>query len=347
MRAVKTRLLWFVKGLFAPYYRTILRLSQALGLIGSFFDRSNPELDVVFVVPPEQSGWILEGIAREIAKYFPGKLAFHGSVTRLPPAKAYFFVHFSLLPKAYKLNPSLWRRRVFVWHTHPRDDLGISEGELTYVLRKAALIFCACSEHARQLVANGLSPDRVKFVIGGADPDRFLSHRRGGGTVGFCSAYYPRKAPDTLFRIVQLMPNTNFLLIGRGWQDYKRFEELTSLPNFRYLEAQYSAYPSLYGQMDVFVSVSQLEGGPIPLIEAMMSNVVPVCSRTGFGPDVIQHEVNGFLFDVNARPEEVCSLIVQAQQLNYDVRSTVLHCSWENFGTKVSALMGFVPNTSE
>ena len=37
----------------------------------------------------------------------------------------------------------------------------------------------------------------------------------------------------------------------------------------------------------------------------MMSNCVPVASKTGFCPDIINHGQNGFLFDINAGYKEV------------------------------------------
>ena len=126
-----------------------------------------------------------------------------------------------------------------------------------------------------------------------------------------------------------------------GWNNYARFGEMQQLSNFEYLEAAYHDYPTFYSQMDVFVSPSTLEGGPIPLIEAMMANVVPVASRTGFAPDIIRHGENGYLFDTSAPPEVVCELIERAFVLKGDIRSTVLAYSWDRFAENVVASMGF------
>ena len=109
------------------------------------------------------------------------------------------------------------------------------------------------------------------------------------------------------------------------------YESLSGLKNFTYLEGDYHEYPSYYSQLDVIVSMSELEGGPIPILEGMMSNVVPVASRTGFAPDVIRHGQNGFLFDVDASIEVVNELISQALSLSSDVRPTVLAYTWKNF----------------
>ncbi|MFT6437567.1 MAG: glycosyltransferase involved in cell wall biosynthesis [Candidatus Azotimanducaceae bacterium] len=302
-----------------------------------------PHLDLVFVVPSSQRGWILEGIAKEIAAEFTGACAFHYATSGLPPAKAYFFVHYSALVSAYRRNPSLWRRKVFVWYTHPREDLDIDPAELNFLFRQVDRIFCSCSQFVNRLVADGVSQGRVAYVPGGADPDLFTSHSRGSGKVGFCTAYYERKSPSTIIDIVRLMPARQFILLGRRWANFPRFDELTDLPNFEYIETDYANYPAFYASLDVFVSVSMLEGGPIPLVEAMMSNVVPVASHTGFAPDLIRQGQNGFVFAVDAPPQVICEFIEQAANLQDDVRATVEHCSWSIFAATIHHQMGFGP----
>jgi glycosyltransferase involved in cell wall biosynthesis len=330
-----------LRHILSRYHREAYALSRALGRMTELAGRGAPSLDVVFVVPREQSGWILEAIAREIARRFRGSSAFHNRLTALPPAKVYFFVHYSSLPVAFKLNPALWHRKVFVWYTHPRDDFGLAEDELLFALSRSTRIFCTCTAFVSFLRDKGISPERLTCVLGGADPVLFRPHERRSGKVGFCTAYYARKAPDRLLQIVTKLPHRRFLLVGRGWQQYERFEELSALPNFEYVEAAYADYPALYDQMDVFVSPALLEGGPIPLIEAMMANVVPVASRTGFAPDLIRHGENGYLFDTDAPPELVCDLIERAFLLKEDIRSTVLDYSWDCFAGNVLSLMGF------
>jgi glycosyltransferase involved in cell wall biosynthesis len=331
--------------LASRYYRTAFGIARLCGNAIGIFRRRAPAIDLVFVVPEEQRGWILEGIAKEIARYFPGTYRFHRSLRSLPDAKAYFFAHYSSITYAYKLNPHLWRRSVFVWYTHPRDDLRISEREMHYILKRATLIFCTCRSFVQRLHDKGVP--RAVCVLGGADPKLFFPRDRGGGKVGFCTAFYARKRPDRVLEIVRSMPHRQFLLLGRHWDQYEKFPELRSMPNFEYVETTYDQYPRLYGQMDVFVSPSELEGGPVPLIEAMMSNVVPVASKTGFAPDVIRHGENGFLFETDAPVEVVCDLIDRAMMLTLDVRMTVLDCSWKAFSEKIIELMGFGPAQAE
>lgn len=293
--------------------------------------------DLVFVIYPGNKGWILEAICQEIANFFPGKVSFHYAFDYLPAAKAYFFSHYSLLPLCLRKNPWIVQSQLLVWYTHPKslEDVGVSNTELYSALNQADSVICTCSQFMNFLEKEGVEAHRLTYILGGADPNLFRGHHRRLGKVGFSTAYYPRKSPNLILEIVQKMPHRQFLLLGKRWQEYQHFDDLIGLENFCYVEAPYADYPRYYEEMDVFVSPAKLEGGPIALIETMMCNVVPVASRTGFAPDLIEHGENGFLFDTDSSAEAVCPLIDKAFDIQADIRKTVEHLSWKNFSLEV------------
>ncbi len=298
---------------------------------------SDKSYDLVFVIH-DAKGWILEGICREIATYFPGNYFFAYSLTELPQAKAYFFAHYSFLPIALKQNSTLWQSKLLVFYTHPKDISRNSE-ELIYTLNESTKVICMCSEFAELLKNHGVNSKKTTFILGGADPAIFQPHQRSNGAVGFCTAYYARKSPDLIFNISKSMPHRKFILLGKNWDQYERFEELLALQNLSYIQAPYPDYPKYYAEMDVFVSPAKLEGGPIPLIEAMMCNIVPVASKTGFAPDIINHGENGFIFDIDSSCEVVCELIDKAFNIQADISKSVEHLSWRNFSLEVQKLL--------
>lgn len=303
--------------------------------------RTEYEYDLVFVFySPEKGGrgWILEAICKEIANYYPGKTCFHYSQSSLPYAKAYFIIHYSLVPETLKRNPHIWGSKLLVWYTHPKQT-GYSDQELAYALNRLTQVICSCSQFARLLNSKGVEKDKTTCVLGAADTNLFKYHERLNGVIGFCTAYYSRKSPQLTLDIIKSMPHRKFILLGRNWNKYDKFEELINLPNLSYIEAPYDDYPKYYAQMDVFVSPAKLEGGPIPLIEAMMSNAVPVASKTGFAPDIINHGENGFLFDVDSPTEVVCELIEKAYQVNTNIRKTVEHLTWERFSREIQKFL--------
>ena len=297
------------------------------------------EYDLVFVIFGFAKNWILEAICKEIATYFPGKYHFHYSENNIPPAKAYFIAHYSFLPACLKQNSHMWGSKILVWYTHPRNDLSISNEELIYVLNKTTKVICTCSKFVQLLIDQGLKSERVTYILGAADPNIFQSHQRHHGAVGFCTAFYYRKEPERIFNIIKIMPHRKFILLGKGWEKYEKFPEMRSLPNFDYVEAPYSDYPKYYALMDVFVSPAKLEGGPIPLVESMMCNVVPVASNTGFSSDLIVHGENGFIFDIDNSIEDICNLIDQSFAIKTDIRKTVKNLSWQNLSLQVQQLL--------
>jgi glycosyltransferase involved in cell wall biosynthesis len=292
------------------------------------------QYDFAFVIHENARGWILEAICKEIAAYYKGNYTFAYDVAHLPPAKAYFYAHYSFFPTALKENPHIWNSKHLVFHTHPKD-IGISQEEFNYVFNQATKMICMNSAFAKQLIADGLKESKVTYAIAGADMNMFYHHERGNGAVGFSTAYYDRKDPDRILTVIKTLSHRKFILIGKNWDQYNRYEELRALPNLEYVELTYKEYPAYYAKMDVFVSPAMLEGGPIPLIESMASNVVPVASRTGFAQDLITDGVNGFTFDINSSAEEICQLIEKAFELKTNIRETVTKYTWERFSKQI------------
>jgi glycosyltransferase involved in cell wall biosynthesis len=297
-------------------------------------------LDLAFVTPPASApAWILDGICREVAARLPGvRTTIHPLGQSLPGAARYFFSHFMFFIDSLRRLSHVHHARSYVFATHlEAEKYGVPDALVARLLSRATLVFCMNQELLETFAALGVPRDRLTTLVGACSASTFQPHSRvADGKVGFCSAFYGRKSPDTVLEIVRAMPHRRFLLLGKGWRNYARFAELAGLPNFEYVEAGYADYPGYYAQMSAFVSVSQREGGPVPLLEAMMSNVVPVASRTGFAPDVIEHGRNGYLFAVGAGTPEICGLIDRAFELETDVRATIGHCDWEPYTARIA-----------
>ena len=329
---------------------TVLSFSKVHWFIKYLIRRSSIEIsdveivDVVFVMPPvNQPGWILEAICREIGVRLAGCTVSYCHIgERLPRARYYFFSHYMYYLQALLTRYSMYLGQVYVYATHLEPlKHDINSNTLARILSNADGVFCMNSNLKKMLNELGVPSDKLCVVVGAADCKQFQPHNRNAwGKVGFSAAYYWRKSPDMVLEIVRMMPKRLFILIGKGWENYPYFAKLMAEPNFNYINTEYKQYAKHYNTMSVFVSVSQLEGGPIPLIEAMMSNVVPVVSRTGFAPDIIQHGENGFLADVNASAAEYCELIEKAFELQSNIRESVLSCDWNFFVIRIKNFMG-------
>lgn len=293
--------------------------------------------DWLFVAPKDSKGWILDAICREIGGRQPGSWDVAYNPKTLPDAGTYFFAHYWNYLDHLKRNPHIQQRRTLVWYTHPREIPYSIEEQLEGYSKATKIVF-TCSEYLNDWIDKGLDPARAVVVLGGADPHLFRGHVRGAGCVGLSSSFYERKNPEALLDVVRAMPDRRFVLVGRNWEQFARFGELSACANFEYLTASYAEYPAIYAQFDVFLSLAMLEGGPIPVLEAMTENVVPVASRTGFCPDLIRHGENGFLFDVGAPASTIAPLIEAAFALRGDIRASVSNYSWDAFARAIHQL---------
>jgi glycosyltransferase involved in cell wall biosynthesis len=342
-------------GSFLPIYLRLMSLPAvnlvARVLLGGRATFSRDVFDVVFVMPPKEApSWILNAICKELARHFMGysvQLVHAGDI--LPRSRVYFFSHYMFYFKSLRQLTFSRLGRSYVFATHLESDKhGVSDRDVAGLLALSDGVICMNAALRDVLVGHGMPKHLSHVVLGAADRSIYTPHRRRpDGAVGFCSAFYPRKSPNRILDIVRLMPHRDFILLGRGWRSWARYDELAALPNFTYCEPPYSDYPYWYAKMSVFCSVSVLEGGPIPLMESMFCNVVPVASRTGFAPDLIQHGRNGFLFEIDAPVMEICKLIDSAFEIDGDVDDIVSRCEWPCFANSIAAIMGFSLTQSE
>lgn len=292
-----------------------------------------------FVTNPDTKGWILNAICREIGSRQPDSWLVAYSPTRLPPAENFFFAHQNIYMRYWlESRDKVILSRCFIWYTHPSDKAPENIPQMLQAFNDAAQVIFACSSNLDLWLSRGLPKSKGIVVLGGADPDLFRARVRGGGVVGVSSSYYERKNPELLHAIVKAMPHRKFVLLGKGWESYSEFADLVAQPNFTYKTLSYRQYPDEYAKWDVFLSTSKLEGGPIPLLEAMMANVVPVASDTGFAKDLIVDRINGYLFNVEADANTVVPMIEAAFDSKADVRATVLRYSWDRFSQNIIAM---------
>ena len=79
----------------------------------------------------------------------------------------------------------------------------------------------------------------------------------------------------------------------------------------------------------LFLSLSKLEGGPIPLIESMRMGVIPVATDTGFARDIIAHGRNGVVIPNPPTAAQVHQAILVAIDLTDSPQDSVQHLTWD------------------
>jgi glycosyltransferase involved in cell wall biosynthesis len=301
-------------------------------------DAPTPLSSICFYVAESNKGYILDRMAKEIAKVYQDPV-FHYTNSTFPKASIYFATHYSLLPFLLsEVNPN--HSKVACLFTHDKGHLEL----YSKYLNLCSKVIAESKEGMDVLVRYGVNPDILSYVPECADPNQFTPRpRHSDGAILVCGKNYSdgRKNPDLIAAVLSQLKHRTFIFLGENWEITKPF------PNAISISEIYPKYPAIYHLCSVYLSCSKLEGGgPNSLIEAMHANLVPVASNTGNAVDYISHGVNGYIFPHDATAEQVCELIENAFSLDVpkltgglDVTQTVSAFTWPSYAATIKAML--------
>jgi glycosyltransferase involved in cell wall biosynthesis len=158
------------------------------------------------------------------------------------------------------------------------------------------------------------SPSRTVIVPLGLDLDPLLELRPGAGgmratlgiapaevVVGYAGRLVPVKDLDTLVqafaRACGRVPGLRLVLAGDG-PERPRLESLArtlGIADRTHFVGWVASLPDFYAALDLFALSSINEGTPVAAIEAMAAGRPVVATAVGGVPDVIAHDVSGWL----------------------------------------------------
>jgi len=248
----------------------------------------------------------------------------------LPKYGAYFFSYPSMFESYLKSNPKRYKNRSIVNYTHNLEELGSLKHQAT-LLNQSHSVHFNCSADAEALVAVGLEPTKVRMIFGAVDEDCKLQVgiTRESKTILLASRYGERKGLDVFPTLVELLPEWKFIILGRGWEDFLKNENLLGNPNIEYQFFNKSARNIAMSRATIFLSLSKLEGGPIPLIESMAMGVIPVATDTGFARDLIVQGKNGLVIPNPPTALQVRDAILIAETLTGSPQESVKDLNWD------------------
>lgn len=313
-----------------------------LGVIKNNYINKKRGESLVIVLPPINNAWILDSIGREIGSRIKGfKIIYAHANQKLPKSNNYLYLHFIYFFQSIIKNPLIIFKSfnvVYMTHFEP-EKFNIDKHFIIKILILADKIVCMNSMMKKDLTDYNIEKEKILVNIGAADKKLFKSSLEIEKIyVGISSAYYERKNPQLIFEVVKKMNKYKFIMLGKGWERYKNFEEMKRLSNFKYIDTEYENYPEWYQKMKVFFSASCIEGGPIPLIEAMMSGAIPVVSNTGFAMDLVKNGINGYIFEKSESVEKVINYISLAYEMKNNLNNDLTEYDWEEFSNKFDIL---------
>ena len=184
------------------------------------------------------------------------------------------------------------RNRVFI--THLNDGRSFNELQIT------ALQYCE-----RLLVQNvgmenlltslGISKERIVRAPGAVNRDAYKPSENlpESQYVLFSGDFKYRKNPELVARVVESMPDINFIVHGQNWEIFPP-QFLRGLPNLKRLDFDLKNQPHLIRQASTYVSLALIEGGPYPVLESLASGTPVVATDTGFCAEFV-NSANGRL----------------------------------------------------
>ena len=163
------------------------------------------------------------------------------------------------------------------------------------------------------LIKSGVKRDKISMIYHGVDKDIFKPNLRIG-VVG--RTYHTGRKGETLLAEILKIPEVEFFFIGNGWpmpsKNYSSQEEMSKF----------------YNDIDYLLIPSLIEGGPVPLFEALSSGCPVISSDVGCVEDFPHIPFK------NNDPYDLRRVITKLIEEKNVLRHSVNDLSWESFGKK-------------
>lgn len=290
-------------------------------------------LKLLIIVPPQNVGWILDRMAKEIRKQAPQPSDIAYQYERFPKAEAHLVMHYSPLPVIFGLHPNI--ENLFVHFTHLSSPL-LEEPKSSRFFSRCSGAICDSSIWEPTVARLGIPLENIVSIPHGTDHSKFVPHARKEGKILVSGLNRPRKMPQKVLKIAEMMPYRQFMIVGKDWTEFLSKNSIKLPDNVELHDnVEYGQYPNLYGQCDVYMSCSVMEGGgPNSMLEAMACNIVPVTTDTGNARDFIVHRRNGYILNPLSKEEEFVRYINLAYNNKHEVWQSALPFTWELFGER-------------
>jgi glycosyltransferase involved in cell wall biosynthesis len=248
----------------------------------------------------------------------------------LPKYGSYFFSYITIFEKYLSKNFSKYAEKSVILYPHNESEMGALDHQAE-VLNHAQSVYFFCSRDAESLIGHGLSSDKVRLAFCAVDVDCFpmKTAEREEKTVVLASKYGPRKGLSILPEIVEQLPDWNFVALGRDWEDFISRSGLRELTNFRYEIFNKRSRNKIFSEAEIFMSLSNLEGGPVPLIEAANLGCKIVSTDTGFARDLFVNDLHGRILSNSPTAEEVIEAIKAVGEMTYVPNDKVNLLTWD------------------
>ena len=296
--------------------------------------------------------WVIGNFAHQITKNNPGiqavtcsEFAIRKTVKRFGSFPTCFdIIHFLRT----KTKQGFWGAFPIVTtfhHLNPATNLT--------PFHQSDAVMTVSNQWRQYLTQHGIPESRLALVPFGVDTDQFyppqdgerlkirktLKFSKDAFVLGFSSRRISniaeRKGITCFLQALKMLrhelPNLATLIIGPGWQALAKDIRQQGIPCTQVpYQIDHEQVAKFYRAMDLFWVTSRVEGGPVPLLEAMATGIPCISTPVGAALDLIKDHKNGFMISFDS-PDLFVKLSLQLAQdselrhrIGDEARNTIL-----------------------
>lgn len=197
------------------------------------------------------------------------------------------------------------------------NDMYIEKNFLKTLINKRLIKLCfkkcdaviAISKFVENSVKRGtnLNANKIRLIYNGVDESKILTNQHnylGNHIIKiiFIGRLIPQKGLNSVISILSKIENKiefHLTIVGTGYYEKELLQlvEISGILNKVSFVGDRNDVPQMLSQQDVFIHFPNWEEGfGLTIVEALMSGLICVCNNKGAIEEIIDNEINGYIF---------------------------------------------------
>lgn len=208
-----------------------------------------------------------------------------------------------------------------------------AEGYLVKACERADIVTAMSFTGRTELLNYGVDPKKIWVTPSAADP--FNYRKRTVLIVG-----YPqpngRKRESILLDLAWKYDLTpyEFIFVGGGWDDWAKMLQNMGVSCRTAITLEDEILQKFYHTMDVMLVTGYMEGGSLPILEAMASGLRVLSPRFGYAADYLEED------DLYETPEELFEKLTGMTEKSIINHQIVRSWNWKDYTAEYALLIG-------